>query len=196
VFNPLNAELNPICHFLALLGAHYIFHVSRIRVNFLTTFIEQPKLCSSDCHFLLTHTLIIIKINMQFVKIVPVSLRVGKMQLSNVITSFLIQWKTTLYDTAKVFVQYKSYQLHRSIYENDQQNETVYDNLLILHCSTCFERYIRSPSSGASKLYVQLVLRLLSLDTGQQRHMRIIPEAVHTVQMLLMTISKYIVRNI
>jgi hypothetical protein len=31
--NPLNVELNPICHFLALLGAHHILHVSRIRVN-------------------------------------------------------------------------------------------------------------------------------------------------------------------
>jgi len=31
--NPLNAELNPICHLLALLGAHLILHVSRIRVN-------------------------------------------------------------------------------------------------------------------------------------------------------------------
>ena len=33
VLNPLNAELNPICHLLALLGAHLIFHVSRERVN-------------------------------------------------------------------------------------------------------------------------------------------------------------------
>ena len=33
VLNPLKAELNPICHLLALLGAHPIFHVSRIRVN-------------------------------------------------------------------------------------------------------------------------------------------------------------------
>ena len=33
VLNPLNAELNPICHLLALLGAHHNFHVSRIRVN-------------------------------------------------------------------------------------------------------------------------------------------------------------------
>jgi hypothetical protein len=32
-FNSLNAELNPICHLLALLGAHHIFHVSRIRVK-------------------------------------------------------------------------------------------------------------------------------------------------------------------
>ena len=32
-FNPLNGELNPICHLLALLGAHHILHVSRIRVN-------------------------------------------------------------------------------------------------------------------------------------------------------------------
>jgi hypothetical protein len=32
-FNPLKAELNPICHLLALLDAHLIFHVSSIRVN-------------------------------------------------------------------------------------------------------------------------------------------------------------------
>jgi len=32
-FNPLNAELNPICYFLALLGAHNFLHVSRIRIN-------------------------------------------------------------------------------------------------------------------------------------------------------------------
>ena len=31
--NPLNAELNPICHLLALLGAHHFLHVSRIRVK-------------------------------------------------------------------------------------------------------------------------------------------------------------------
>ena len=31
--NPLNAKLNPICHLLALLEAHRILHVSRIRVN-------------------------------------------------------------------------------------------------------------------------------------------------------------------
>ena len=31
--NPLNAELNPICHLLALLGTHHIFHVSGLRVN-------------------------------------------------------------------------------------------------------------------------------------------------------------------
>jgi hypothetical protein len=32
-FNPLNAELNPICHLLILLGAHHILHVSRVRVK-------------------------------------------------------------------------------------------------------------------------------------------------------------------
>jgi len=31
--NTLNAELNPIYHLLALLGAHPILHISRIRVN-------------------------------------------------------------------------------------------------------------------------------------------------------------------
>ena len=32
-FNPLSAELNPICHLSALLGAHHILHVGRIRVK-------------------------------------------------------------------------------------------------------------------------------------------------------------------
>ena len=36
-FNTLNVELNPICHLLALLGAHHILHVSRIRVNYRPT---------------------------------------------------------------------------------------------------------------------------------------------------------------
>ena len=35
----LKTQLNPICHLLALLGAHPIFHISRIRVNKLA-----PKL--------------------------------------------------------------------------------------------------------------------------------------------------------
>ena len=34
-FNPLNAELNPICHLLALLGVHFL-HVGRISVKSLT----------------------------------------------------------------------------------------------------------------------------------------------------------------
>jgi len=42
-FNPLNAELNPVCHFLALLGAHHILHISRIRVN--TTYFEICDFC-------------------------------------------------------------------------------------------------------------------------------------------------------
>jgi hypothetical protein len=32
-FNPFNVRLNPICHLLALLGAHHILHLNRIRVN-------------------------------------------------------------------------------------------------------------------------------------------------------------------
>jgi hypothetical protein len=31
--NPLNAELNPIRHLLALVGPHHILHVSRVRVK-------------------------------------------------------------------------------------------------------------------------------------------------------------------
>jgi len=33
IINPLNVELNPICHLLVLLGAHPILHISRIRVK-------------------------------------------------------------------------------------------------------------------------------------------------------------------
>ena len=40
-FDPLNAELNPICHLLALLGAHHILHISRIRVK-LTDRVWHP----------------------------------------------------------------------------------------------------------------------------------------------------------
>jgi len=35
--NPLNAELNPICHLLALLGAHHILHVGKLRVKLKTS---------------------------------------------------------------------------------------------------------------------------------------------------------------
>ena len=35
LFNPLNAELNPICYLLALL-AHHFLHVRRVRVKSLT----------------------------------------------------------------------------------------------------------------------------------------------------------------
>ena len=46
-FNPLNAELNPICYLLALL-AHHFLHVSRISVKSLTL-----RLLMSHTH---THT--------------------------------------------------------------------------------------------------------------------------------------------
>ena len=35
VINPLNAELNPGYHLLALLGAHHIFRVRGLRVNMI-----------------------------------------------------------------------------------------------------------------------------------------------------------------
>ena len=49
--NPLNTKLNPICHLLALLGAHPLQHFSRIRVNLREAFpveeiLEKPQ-CSS-----------------------------------------------------------------------------------------------------------------------------------------------------
>jgi hypothetical protein len=59
-FNPLNSKLNPICHLLALLGAHHILHVSRIRVkvHFIilfpilsTIFIVVLKIRFPETHF-------------------------------------------------------------------------------------------------------------------------------------------------
>ena len=53
--NPLNPELNPICYFLALLGAHHFLHVSKIRVKLLTLrrlmsyiYMEHPFLMFLD----------------------------------------------------------------------------------------------------------------------------------------------------
>jgi len=37
LLNPSKAKLNPICHLLALLGAHLILYVSRIRINCVVT---------------------------------------------------------------------------------------------------------------------------------------------------------------
>jgi len=42
-FNPLNAELNPICHLLTLLEAHHILHVNRIRVKVQWQFVLDVK---------------------------------------------------------------------------------------------------------------------------------------------------------
>ena len=36
IINPLNAELNPICYLLALLGVHHFLHVSSVRVKSLS----------------------------------------------------------------------------------------------------------------------------------------------------------------
>jgi len=49
LFNPLNAELNPICHLLALLGAHLIFHVSRIRVKGVNKILPASKIFFHKC---------------------------------------------------------------------------------------------------------------------------------------------------
>ena len=43
MFIPLNAELNPICHLLALLGVHFL-HVSRIGVNDVKKELAAPTL--------------------------------------------------------------------------------------------------------------------------------------------------------
>jgi hypothetical protein len=52
IFNPLNAEIIPICHPLTLLGTHHILHVSRIRVKVWVDpcffHVPFPYLCGSE----------------------------------------------------------------------------------------------------------------------------------------------------
>jgi len=53
-FNPLNAELKPICHLLAVLGAHHILHVSRVRVKiqaFLVMTVTADMFCNTGTFF-------------------------------------------------------------------------------------------------------------------------------------------------
>jgi hypothetical protein len=40
LITPLDANLNPTCHLLALLGARHILHVSRVRVKLRKTEIQ------------------------------------------------------------------------------------------------------------------------------------------------------------
>ena len=49
LLNPLNAELNPICPLLALVGAHHIHHVSRIRVKGVNGFIPTLSVFLDRC---------------------------------------------------------------------------------------------------------------------------------------------------
>ena len=41
IFNPLNAELNPICHMLALLGGATIVVVSRLRFKLVINWTNE-----------------------------------------------------------------------------------------------------------------------------------------------------------
>jgi hypothetical protein len=51
--NPLNAELNPICHLLAFAAAPYIYDISRLRVNFaLISLFIQLNIQNSLSHIL------------------------------------------------------------------------------------------------------------------------------------------------
>jgi hypothetical protein len=54
-FKPLNVQLNPICHLLALLGAHNILHISKIRVTQQEVSVQwwhvtskKTSICSND----------------------------------------------------------------------------------------------------------------------------------------------------
>jgi hypothetical protein len=54
--NTLNAQLTPICHLLALLGAHHILHVSRVRAKHslrktgLNLYCPPPPICPHAFH--------------------------------------------------------------------------------------------------------------------------------------------------
>ena len=48
IINPLNAELNPIRHLLALVGARHIVNVSSLRVNVVTILVRRGKSCVNN----------------------------------------------------------------------------------------------------------------------------------------------------
>ena len=54
MFNPLNAELNPICYLLALVGAHHILHVNRVRVKY---YCIKDSLKSHQTHYFVKRTI-------------------------------------------------------------------------------------------------------------------------------------------
>ena len=54
--NPLNAELNPICYLLALLGAHHFLHISRIRVKSLILRLLMSYIYIYIYIYIYTHT--------------------------------------------------------------------------------------------------------------------------------------------
>ena len=56
--NPLHAKLNPICRLLALLGAHHILHVSRIRVNNVWVIPPLPLCACMACLGTILHLFI------------------------------------------------------------------------------------------------------------------------------------------
>jgi hypothetical protein len=60
--NTLNTEMNPTCHLLALLEAHHILHISRIRVNGVYFFsglryiLTTVHVNGSECAVILTES--------------------------------------------------------------------------------------------------------------------------------------------
>jgi hypothetical protein len=54
--NPLNADLNSICHLLALLGARPILYISRIRVNPSSSNFLSLRSKYSSKHPIITHS--------------------------------------------------------------------------------------------------------------------------------------------
>jgi len=61
--NPLNAELNPICHLPTLLRAHHILHVSRIRVN--SRFLQSTKVGDASIGIMMMETTSLTKIHQE-----------------------------------------------------------------------------------------------------------------------------------
>jgi len=53
--NPLSAELNPICYLLALLGAHHILHVSRVRFKLVCRRINWNNLICLTLRLLISY---------------------------------------------------------------------------------------------------------------------------------------------
>ena len=67
MFNTLNAEINRICHPMALLGAHPILHISSIRINYQ---VYSPRLLHTELLQISQLNCVIINIPATFERVV------------------------------------------------------------------------------------------------------------------------------
>jgi transposase len=153
--NPLNTKLNPICHLLALLAAHHIIHASRIRVNPLNTKLNPI------CHLLALlanhHILHVsrIRVNPLYAKLNPICHLLALLAAHHILHISGLRVKTTYIS------------LFCSLDQISVTNQSRVSSIFILFLSsTSSQRHL---ASLKSKLYIYLnVLRFQKSESPQR----------------------------